>query len=74
VFLLQDRDTQPIYRLSDFTNAKLIQANAPNCKAGKISRTDRLHLVIDLVCSDTVCSACFTAHPLADGAGGSPIV
>jgi hypothetical protein len=73
VFLLQDRDTQRVYRLYDFTKAQLIQPNVAYCVAGKVNSADRLYLVIDSVRPDTKHSRRSTAPAPADGAGGSPI-
>ena len=73
VFLLQDRDTQRVYRLYDFTKAQLIQPNVAYCVAGKVNSTDRLYLVIDSVRPDTKHARHSTAPALADGAGGSSI-
>ena len=53
VFLLQDRDTQRVYRLHDFTKAQLIQPNVAYCVAGKVNSAGRLFLVIDSVRPDT---------------------
>jgi hypothetical protein len=47
VFLLQDRDTQRVYRLYDFTRAQLILADKANCAAGKVNSADKLYLVIE---------------------------
>ena len=71
VFLLQDRDTQRVYRLYDFTKAQLIQPNVAYCVAGKVNSTDRLYLVIDSVRPDTKHLGRSTVTALADGAGGS---
>jgi hypothetical protein len=73
VFLLQDRDTQRVYRLYDFTKAQLIQPNVAYCVAGKVNSADRLYLVIESVRPDTKHSLRSNAHAPADGAGGSPI-
>ena len=73
VFLLQDRDTQRVYRLYDFTKAQLIQPNVAYCVAGKVNTADRLYLVIDSVRPDTKHSRRSTVAVLTDGAGGSPI-
>jgi hypothetical protein len=73
VFLLQDRDTQRVYRLYDFTKAQLIQPNVAYCVAGKVNSADRLYLVIDSVRPDTKHAGRPTVPALADGAGGSPI-
>lgn len=72
VFLLQDRDTQRVYRLYDFTKAQLIQPNVAYCIAGKVNSADRLYLVIDAVRPDTKHSRPSTIPALTDGAGGSP--
>jgi hypothetical protein len=73
VFLLQDRDTQRVYRLYDFTKAQLIQPNVAYCVAGKVNSADRLYLVIDAVRPDTKHARRSNAPALPDGAGGSPI-
>jgi hypothetical protein len=73
VFLLQDRDTQRVYRLYDFTKAQLIQPNVAYCVAGKVNSADRLYLVIDTVRHDTKHARRFTVPAPTDGAGGSPI-
>ncbi len=73
VFLLQDRDTQRVYRLYDFTKTQLIQPNVAYCVAGKVNSADRLYLVIDSVRLDTKHSRRSTVPAHADGAGGSPI-
>ena len=71
VFLLQDRDTQRVYRLYDFTKAQLIQPNVAYCVAGKVNSADRLYLVIESVRPDTKHARRSTSHAPADGAGGS---
>ena len=53
VFLMQDRDTQRVYRLYDFTKAQLIQPGKAYCVAGKVNSADRLYLVIESVRPDT---------------------
>ena len=73
VFLLQDRDTQRIYRLYDFTKAQLIQPNVAYCVAGKVNNADRLYLVIESVRPDTKHAGRSNAPALPDGAKGSPI-
>lgn len=73
VFLLQDRDTQRVYRLYDFTKAQLIQPNVAYCVAGKVNSADKLYLVIDSVRPDTKHSQRSTVPAPVDGAGGSPI-
>ena len=71
VFLLQDGDTQRVYRLYDFTKAQLIRASVANCVAGKINSADKLYLVIDSVRPDTKYARRSSAPVPADGAGGS---
>lgn len=73
VFLLQDRDTQRVYRLYDFTKAQLIQPDVAYCVAGKVNSADRLYLVIDSVRPDAKHSRRSTVPAPADGAGGSLI-
>jgi hypothetical protein len=53
VFLLQDGDTQRVYRLYDFTKAQLIRPNVAYCVAGKVNSADKLYLVIVSVRPDT---------------------
>lgn len=53
VFLLQDRDTKRVYRLYDFTKARVIQPNVAYCVAGKVNSADKLYLVIESVRLDT---------------------
>jgi hypothetical protein len=71
VFLMQDRDTQRVYRLYDFTKAQLIRPGQAHCIAGKVNSADRLYLVIESVRPDTKHAQASTAHAPADGAGGS---
>jgi len=69
VFLLQDRDTQRVYRLHDFTKAQLIQPNVAYCVAGKVNSGERLYLVIDSVRPDTKHARSSIDPTPADGAG-----
>jgi len=71
VFLMQDRDTQRVYRLYDFTKALLIRPGQAYCVAGKVNSADRLYLVIESVRPDTKHARRSTSDPPADGAGGS---
>ena len=71
VFLMQDRDTQRVYRLYDFTKALLIPPDLAYCIAGKVNSAGRLYLVIESVRPDTKHARCAPAH--LDGAGGSLI-
>lgn len=73
VFLMQDRDTQRVYRLYDFTKALLIPPDMAHCIAGKVNSADRLYLVIESVRPDTKHARCANAPAHVDGAGGSPI-
>jgi len=45
VFLMQDRGTQRVYRLYDFTKAQLIAPDRAYCIAGKVNSADKLYLV-----------------------------
>ncbi len=40
VLLMQDRDTQRVYRLYDFSKAQLIRPNVAYCVAGKVNSAD----------------------------------
>jgi len=73
VFLMQDRDTQRVYRLYDFTTAQLIPPDQAYPIAGKVNSVDGLHLVIESVRPDTKHARCSTVPVPADGAGGSGI-
>jgi hypothetical protein len=53
VFLMQDRDTQRVYRLYDFTKALLIPPDKAHCIAGKVNSAGRLYLVIESARPDT---------------------
>jgi hypothetical protein len=70
VFLLQDRDTQRVYRLYDFTKAQLISPDMAHCVAGKVNSADRLYLVIESVRPDTKHLRESNAPAHADGTGG----
>jgi hypothetical protein len=71
VFLMQDRDTQRVYRLYDFTKAQLILPDQAYCVAGKVNSADKLYLVIESVRPDTKHAQCSNAPVPADGAGRS---
>ena len=73
VLLMQDRDTQRVYRLYDFSKAQLIRPNVAYCVAGKVNSADKLYLVIESVRPDTKHSRRSTVPTPADGAGGSGI-
>jgi hypothetical protein len=73
VFLLQDLDTQRVYRLHDFTKAQLIRPGVAYCVAGKVNSADKLYFVIESVRPDIKHSRCSTVPVPADGAGGLPI-
>ena len=70
VFLMQDLDTQRVYRLYDFTKAQLIPPNQAYCIAGKVNSTGRLYLVIESVRPDATHARCSNAPAQSDGAGG----
>lgn len=70
-FLLQDRNTQRIYRPFDFTNAQLIRPGVADCVAGNVKSADKLNLVIDLVRLDAKHARYSTVPAHVDGAGGS---
>ena len=71
VFLLQDLDTQRVYRLYDFTKAQLILPNVAYCVAGKVNSADKLYLVIASVRLDTKHSQSSNAPVHLEGAGAS---
>jgi hypothetical protein len=73
VFLFEDRDTQRVYRLYDFSKAQLIRPGVAYCVAGKVNSTDKLDLVIEMVRLDTKHARCSPAPDPADGAGGLPL-
>ena len=69
VFLMQDRATQRVYRLYDFSQAQLIRPGVANCVAGKVNSADRLYLVIESVHPDTKHRRVSEAPVPAEGAG-----
>jgi hypothetical protein len=71
VFLLQDLDTQRVYRLHDFTKAQLILPNVAYCVAGKVNSADKLYLVIESVRLDTKHTQSSNAPVHVEGTGGS---
>ena len=73
VFLMQDRDTQRVYRVYDFTKALLIPPDKAHCIAGKVNSAGRLYLVIESVRPDTKHVRSSTVLSPVDGAGGLPI-
>ena len=70
---MQDRDTQRVYRLYDFTKAQLISPHKAYCIAGKVNSAGKLHLVIESVRPDTKHARCANTPAHVDGAGGSLI-
>ena len=70
---MQDRDTQRVYRLYDFSKAQLIRPNVAYCVAGKVNSADKLYLVVVSVRPDTKQRRPSTARVPADGAGGSTV-
>ena len=73
VFLLQDLDTQRVYRLYDFTKALLLRPGVAYSVAGKVNSADKLYLVLESVRPDTKHLRSFNTPAPADGAGGSGI-
>lgn len=71
VLLMQDRDTQRVYRFYDFSKAQLIRPGVAYCVAGKVNSADKLYLVIESVRLDTKRRRGSTAPAPVDGAGGS---
>ena len=70
VLLMQDRDTQRVYRLYDFTKTQLIPPDQAHCIAGKVNSADKLYLVIESFRPDTKHARRSDAAAHADGAGG----
>ena len=73
VLLMQDRDTQRVYRLYDFSKAQLTRPNVAYCVAGKVNSADRLYLVVESVRLDTKQRRVSKVPVLADGVGGSTL-
>jgi hypothetical protein len=73
VLLMQDRDTQRVYRLYDFSKAQLIRPNVAYCVAGKVNSADKLYLVVESVRLDTRQRRVSKVPIPADGAGGSTL-
>jgi hypothetical protein len=73
VFLMQDRDTQRVYRLYDFSKAQLIRPDVAYCVAGKVNSADKLYLVVESVRLDTKQRRASKVRVPADGAGGSTV-
>jgi hypothetical protein len=73
VFLMQDRDTQRVYRLYDFSKAQLIRPDVAYCVAGKVNSADKLYLVIESARLDAKHRRVSTVPVPADGAGGPAV-
>ena len=71
VLLMQDRDTQRVYRLYDFSKAQLIRPGVAYCVAGKVNSADQLYLVVESARLDTKHRRASNVLLPADGAGGS---
>jgi hypothetical protein len=69
-FLVQDRDTQRVYRLCDFITTQLIPPDQAH-HAGKVNSVDGLHLAIESVRPNARNARCSNVPVHADGAGGS---
>jgi hypothetical protein len=74
VLLMQDCDTQRVYRLYDFSKAQLIRPNVVYCVAGKVNSADKLYLVVESVRPDTKQRRPSIAPVPLDGAGGSTVI
>ena len=70
---MQDRDTQRVYRLYDFSKAQLIRPDVAYCVAGKVNSADQLYLVVESVRLDTRQRRVSIAPIPVDGAGGSTL-
>lgn len=70
VFMLQDSDTQRVYR-HDFIEAQLTRPSVAFYVADKVDSADKLYLVIDSVQPDTKHARRSTVPAPIDGAGGS---
>ena len=70
VILMQDRDTQRVYRLYDFSKAQLIRPGVAYCIAGKVNSADKLYPVIESVKPDAKHNRSSSAPAHAEGAGG----
>lgn len=53
VFLMQDRDTQCLSQLCDFSKVQLIRPGVAHSVAGKVNSADKLYLVVESVRLDT---------------------
>jgi hypothetical protein len=73
VLLMQDRDTQRVYRLYDFSKAQLIRPDVAYSVAGKVNSADKLYLVVESVRLDTKQRRVSIAPVPVDGAGGSTL-
>jgi len=69
VFLLQDHDTQRVYR-HDFIEAQLIRPSVAFFVAGKVNSADKRQLVIDSAQPGTEHAWYSTTPVPSDGAGG----
>ena len=70
VLLIEDRDTQRVYRLYDFSQAQLIRPGMAYCVAGKVNSADKPYLVIESVRPDMKPRRVSKAPVPAEGAGG----
>jgi hypothetical protein len=73
VLLMQDGDTQRVYRLHDFSKAHCVRPRVAYCVAGKVNSADKLYLVIESIRLDTKRRRDSNAPVPADGAGGSAV-
>jgi len=73
VLLMQDCDTQRVYRLHDFSKARYIRPGVAYCVAGKVNSADKLYLVVESIRLDTKRRRGSTTPVPPDGAGGSAV-
>jgi hypothetical protein len=69
----EDLDMLRVYRLYDFTKARLTRPIVAYCATGKVTCAAKLYLVIDSVRPDTKHGKSSTIPAPADGVGGSII-
>ncbi len=73
VFVMKDDSTRRVYRLYDFTKARIITPGKYYCVSGKVNNADKLYLVIESVRPDNKHTLDSKAPVPADGAGGQPL-
>ena len=73
MLLVEDRDTQRIYRLHDFSKTPRLQPGVAYYVAGKVHRSDKPYLVVEPIRLDATRCPASNAPVPADGAGGSDV-